>query len=53
MDDVFRMVVGIDQWGPKDVADLPKDIWAELAELLNAIESSVAWPSHILYNIIL
>ena len=44
--------LGIDQWGHKDFKDLPMEVWESLAELLNSVERAVAWPAHILYNII-
>ena len=44
--------LGIDQWGPRLLKLLPDDALEELAEVLNRIEQTLAWPSHTLYNII-
>ena len=34
--------LGIDLWGPRDFSDLPKEMWEDLATLLNAVEEGVA-----------
>ena len=44
--------LGIDHWSPEEWRRLPTTTHQAMAELLNRVEAGMAWPRHIVHNII-